>query len=989
MTLPIDCDRNKHSVKVKTISLDLAKPQSWETLRYIIRNCNVAAVHIAPPCGTSSRAREKRLNNQQHGPRPLRNERFPYGIPNLRPHEEVRVKAANALYINMAEFCLWLLQMKVTFTIENPTNSWLWRLPCMKDLVELCYMSNFHNCAYGGLRFKCTSMLTNDERFLQLDRECQGDHQHLPWGQDSSGDFVTASESEYPKGLCEQYALVLQQISQQVKRQQPDPAKLHPQKQRPGRSCPPLIPEYIKVVTLKLKHMPSLSPKKTLTNSLHDVPAGSKLLRSEAKRGANGEMTFLCVFGIFHSKEEFTRLAMTLQHPFDDLRHLPDCLKVSLFEMLSTSKVELSKRRLKTLQQWRTWAAELEGQERSLRASMHPHVAHVLRGKRLLLLEKLAGQIEWPDRRIHQEIREGFRLVGSAEASGIFKQQVRLAELTEDELMKQSSFLRPALIGKANMVNDSELGDKLYQITCEEATSKHWLEGPYSHQEVSTIVGDIWLPVRRFAVVQKEKVRPIDDFCENHLNRSFSSVDKISLKTMDHILWSLLTICKCCLHQRVMNFVLSDGRSLNGEVHSDWTSGACNLKSTTLDLKSAYKQLPLHMNDRNKAIVTLKNPASGKVEFFLMNTLPFGAVASVLHFNRVSNLIWALGCHLGLVWGSYFDDFPLICPATMESSTMAAARAMLQLLGFQFADDKLEDPSTVASVLGVELDLGECQKGIIKVRNKQSRVEELKVAFAEICKKGSFVPAQLPPLLGRMQFADLQIAGRSGKLAMADLCVHGTTSRVPVNISGSEKLALELLDQRLTSGIPRVLTSNADQKPFVLFTDGALEYEGVENETAVATIGVVAIDPSGRSCAAGCKVPQDVMRRLQGDGKTHVIGLIEMYACICAIYNFSDVLRGRKFILFVDNYPAQDCIIKGSSSEPVWRELLLVLERIDQQVSSYMWVCRVPSESNISDCPSRGSLKEVREILGDVSIRDLKCPLSGDVLDSCIKDDSC
>jgi len=57
---------------------------------------------------------------------------------------------------------------------------------------------------------------------------------------------------------------------------------------------------------------------------------------------------------------------------------------------------------------------------------------------------------------------------------------------------------------------------------------------------------------------------------------------------------------------------------------------------------------------------------------------------------------------------------------------MAAARAMLQLLGFQFGDDKLEDPATVASVLGVELDLGECHKGIIKVRNKQSRVEELK-----------------------------------------------------------------------------------------------------------------------------------------------------------------------------------------------------------------------------------------------------------------------
>ena len=498
-------------------------------------------------------------------------------------------------------------------------------------------------------------------------------------------------------------------------------------------------------------------------------------------------------------------------------------------------------------------------------------------------------------------------------------------------------------------------------------------------------MGDTWLPVRRFAVVQKEKVRPIDDFCENQLNRAFSSVDKISLKTMDYILWSLLTICRCCIHHGSMNFVLSDGRTLSGKVDNDWTSGACRMKSTTLDLKSAYKQLPLHASDRNKAVVTIRNPASGRAEFFLMNTLPFGAVASVLHFNRVSNLIWALGCHLGLVWGSYFDDFPLICPSNMKASTLSAARAMLQLLGFEFAEDKLEEPATVAGMLGVELDLEECQKGIIKVRNKQNRVEELKTAFSEICREGVFVPVHLPPLLGRMQFADLQIAGSSGKLAMADLRAHGTTSRVPVKISESEKLALQMLDDRLTSGIPRILNANATQKPFVIFTDGALEYEGDEQETAIATIRIVAIDPAGKVCAAGSKVPQAVVKKLQGEDKTHIIGLIEMYACICAIYNFADVLRGQKFILFVDNYPAQDCIIKGSSSDSTWRELLLVLERIDQQVSSYMWVSRVPSESNISDCPSRGSLKEVRDIFPEVSVKDVKCPISGFMLESALK----
>ena len=208
---------------------------------------------------------------------------------------------------------------------------------------------------------------------------------------------------------------------------------------------------------------------------------------------------------------------------------------------------------------------------------------------------------------------------------------------------------------------------------------------------------------------------------------------------------------------------------------------------------------------------------------------------------------------------------------------------------------------------------------------------------------------------------------------------------MPVEISESEKLALQMLDDRLTSGIPRILNANAEQKPFVIFTDGALEYEGDEQETAIATIGIVAIDPAGKVCAAGSKIPQVVVKKLQGEDKTHIIGLIEMYACICAIYNFGDTLRGQKFILFVDNYPAQDCIIKGSSSDRTWRELLLVLERIDQQVSSYMWVSRVPSESNISDCPSRGSLKEVRDIFPEVSVMDVKCPISGFMLESALK----
>ena len=68
------------------------------------------------------------------------------------------------------------------------------------------------------------------------------------------------------------------------------------------------------------------------------------------------------------------------------------------------------------------------------------------------------------------------------------------------------------------------------------------MEGPLSHDEVTERVGRQWLPVRRLCVEQKGKIRPIDDFCENKLNSTFTTVDKISLRTMDHIVWAALTI---------------------------------------------------------------------------------------------------------------------------------------------------------------------------------------------------------------------------------------------------------------------------------------------------------------------------------------------------------------------------------------------------------------------------------------------------------------
>ena len=70
-------------------------------------------------------------------------------------------------------------------------------------------------------------------------------------------------------------------------------------------------------------------------------------------------------------------------------------------------------------------------------------------------------------------------------------------------------------------------------------------------------MGSDWLPVRRFGVLQKDKLRPIDDFKENQVNKTFASSEKLELRTMDHTLWSLFTILKLLLYDGRLDFTLS------------------------------------------------------------------------------------------------------------------------------------------------------------------------------------------------------------------------------------------------------------------------------------------------------------------------------------------------------------------------------------------------------------------------------------------------
>ena len=153
-----------------------------------------------------------------------------------------------------------------------------------------------------------------------------------------------------------------------------------------------------------------------------------------------------------------------------------------------------------------------------------------------------------------------------------------------------------------------------------------------------------------------------------------------------------------------------------------------------------------------------------------------------------------------------------------------------------------------------------------------------------------------------------------------------------------------------------------------------MEYD--ENERSVATIGAVLLPPEGVAKYFGCKVPRETVESWQTEGKEHVIGLVELYASVVALRNWCGELKGNRLILFIDNYGAQDCLIKGAASVETWRKLLLLLEDIDYDFFSEMWVTRVPSSSNPADFPSRSSVGELAH-LGPLERCQPICPSNG------------
>ena len=785
---------------------------------------------------------------------------------------------------------------------------------------------------------------------------------HDPWGvtyQMGRWKFDTASEAAYPILLAQRAAACLVVHAKSKGWSLTPRPKLHDlataSLNKQSKKHKPLIPEY---------HRVAFQPSNAV------VPSGAKIIAPHLKGseceeldgnsdvGANmsgKNMTGKIKVGYFHTPKQCLSLSRQAKHPMDSTEHLEEPTLFSLKFNLTYPMHLVQIERKKNILQAKILLKKLESEELEMHKSFPDCLKKVLDGKKLILWRELLRKYHYDDMGVVDFMCKGVPLVGAHDAPSCYPELLKPASMTKSDLESTSEWRRKAMLARVPRVDSSHI-DHLIETTNEEL-ALGFLEGPFfSEDEVTRYLGrSDWSLVRRFVLVQgaEGKLRPIDDCLEAQLNFAYTSVSYLKLQDVDYISGLALKIAAA----------VSKSPSKSGE--NAWL-GKC------LDLSKAYKQMGILPEHRHLAVIFFHD-YDGNPRFYVSNSLMFGATAAVYSFNRVSRSLWFLFNRMLLIpCGVFFDDFPMFSPKGLAMDADQSASELLDLLGWKHArtGPKGRPFESCFNVLGCSLNLERLSLGEVILENKQGRLERIFSQLTSIKTEGGMSLHQAQVLHGLLRYSCGFFAGKHLQQVCMEILQLGRFKHL--QSQGRLQEFCIYAAECLSSCKPRVIKSQGDIRPVLIFTDASWE-------TNVGGIGAVVIDTISNRVVIYSGQVVDSLRNawLEKVGE-HLICQLELYAMVCIRWGLKSLLHDRRAIWWVDNEAARFAIIKGQSGSDVMNHLVHEYFKVDGRFPSYGWVERVPSFSNPADAPSRFEPEAVRSLFGDAEI--LEFPQPSDLL---------
>ena len=923
-------DKTNARTKGPTTLLNLTKESDIAFLEQYIRaeRHHIVFIHLSPPCGTCSAARERALpalaSMGVDPPRPLRSVQYPAGLPDLAGLDRAKVEQANLLYEATKRLVIFAHGMHIRVSIENPLSSLFWSVPCIKSMLDTIggHDTVFDTCMMGGERDKAIKWWCSDAFFSSLNVRCSRDHDYAPWQHSFSSRWSPnppTDEAAYPLLLCERIASLVQQsladmgirppatLEQQTATRASSAVNAMTMGFLPrGQKLRPLVSEFGAYQSVAVSvQLPAIN----LARLLRQFPAGARVvsrklshwgdLRVSSSDGSrkhavridasfelppdleHSHTVEVLSIGIPREPDDFVAAAVKAGHP----RMLPYMKNEPIDDLLRRnlvgSQYELSKSRNDWLKRWLQRSRELQPDEDKLRDSMPEHVRIVLGGKRLLLLDEMLRSIHHPDVHLVKDICSGFTLSGWMVDSGCFLHFPRPPQMTLDSLLRSSAGLSRATISRIESGASDEEALKAWAET-ELEVNKGWLWEDLSGDLRGKVVAN------RFGLAQKSKVRVIDDFKLCGLNSTVGLPEKHVLHGVDYIAATLL--------RGMSKFGLKRGA----------------LVGKTFDLSAAYKQFAICEKDRDFLRVALKSPEDGRAHVFGMNAMPFGATGSVAGFLRVSVAIFSL-LSMGLhIWTSaFFDDFPTISTSDLHEAVDQQVGMFFDLLGIAYAREgkKCVPFGDQMKALGLIFDLSQFQNGVVFIRHTPERTAELLATLTSILDSDALSPKDAGSLRGRIHYYESYVFGR-----VANIAIHriGKRAQQPPSyrqLDDELRASLIFLRQRVSEARPLELRPDMSDN-IMVFTDGSCEGTSAKD----GVVGGVLYDHEGIPLIFfSDQVPSLLLDQFLGEAENPIY-LIELLAVYLAMVLWGDRFRGRFVVYYIDNEAARMALIKAYSS---------------------------------------------------------------------------
>ena len=111
--------------------------------------------------------------------------------------------------------------------------------------------------------------------------------------------------------------------------------------------------------------------------------------------------------------------------------------------------------------------------ERELHNSLEPHLQKVLAGKRLLVLQEILEDLEYPDKSLVSDIKKGFALTGWLPKSGVFPATTKRPSHSMEAAMRLAQGVNHSICKQVNPTGEDTLEFEVWRQT-EEEISKDW-----------------------------------------------------------------------------------------------------------------------------------------------------------------------------------------------------------------------------------------------------------------------------------------------------------------------------------------------------------------------------------------------------------------------------------------------------------------------------------------------------------------------------------